>query len=101
MPSHRPFDEVRRLGLQESTETYVRKLDPTEIGMLVAETVVPKGPASLMLEEGDVLISINGQYITKFVPLEEVLDNRLMDPSEDLQSVRLTLHCVVSGKQLK
>ncbi|KAJ3051563.1 hypothetical protein HK097_007424 [Rhizophlyctis rosea] len=74
---HRPFDEVRRLGLKDATEAYVRKLDPTEIGMLVAETVVPKGPASSMLEEGDVLISINGQYITKFVPLEDMLDNSI------------------------
>ncbi|KAJ3037075.1 hypothetical protein HDV00_002079 [Rhizophlyctis rosea] len=74
---HRPFDEVRRLGLQESTEAYVRQLDSTEIGMLVAEVVVPKGPASSMLEEGDVLVSINDQYITKFVPLEEMLDSNV------------------------
>ncbi|RKO89367.1 PDZ-like domain-containing protein, partial [Blyttiomyces helicus] len=72
---HRPFDEVRRLGLAEQTEAFIRKQFPTEIGMLVAETVVPMGPASSFLEEGDVLISINGVHITKFVPLEAVLDD--------------------------
>ncbi|KAI9105394.1 trypsin-like cysteine/serine peptidase domain-containing protein [Phlyctochytrium arcticum] len=74
---HRPFDEVRRLGLQESTEAYVRKHFPAEVGLLVAEVVVPKGPAAAFLEEGDVLLSINDTYITKFVPLEETLDSNV------------------------
>ncbi|KAJ8329806.1 hypothetical protein O5D80_002002 [Batrachochytrium dendrobatidis] len=72
---HRPFDEVRRLGLCKETEETVRKLDPKEIGMLVADVVVPKGPGFGMLDEGDVLITVNGQVITKFVPLEDILDN--------------------------
>ncbi|KAI8908791.1 trypsin-like cysteine/serine peptidase domain-containing protein [Powellomyces hirtus] len=72
---HRPFDEVRRLGFLESTEAYIREIMPTEVGMLVAETVVPKGPASAFLEEGDILLSINGQYMTKFVLLETILDD--------------------------
>ncbi|KND01283.1 uncharacterized protein SPPG_03093 [Spizellomyces punctatus DAOM BR117] len=72
---HRPFDEVRRLGLTDSTEAHIRNLFPTEVGMLVAEVVVPKGPASAFLEEGDILLSVNDNYLTKFVPLEEVLDS--------------------------
>ncbi|KAJ3142033.1 hypothetical protein HK100_003551 [Physocladia obscura] len=70
----RPFDECRRLGLQENTEALIRKANTTEIGMLVCETVVPKGPASGMLEEGDVLVSVDGVVVTKFVPLEAKLD---------------------------
>ncbi|KAJ3292893.1 hypothetical protein HK104_004931 [Borealophlyctis nickersoniae] len=74
---HRPFDEVRRLGFQESSETYVRKLFPNEIGMLVAEVVLPKGPSAAFLEEGDVLLTVNGHYVTQFVPFEDILDNNI------------------------
>jgi S1-C subfamily serine protease len=71
---HRPFDETRRLGLKPETETIVRKEYPKEIGMLVVETVVPEGPGAAHLEEGDVLVRINGQTVTKFVSLEEAFD---------------------------
>ncbi|KAJ3414765.1 hypothetical protein HDV05_006104 [Chytridiales sp. JEL 0842] len=70
----KPFDEVRRLGLQETTEAEIRKAVPGETGMLVCETVVPKGPAHGFLEEGDVVISVNGNIVTKFVPMEDTLD---------------------------
>ncbi|KAG2187509.1 hypothetical protein INT44_005198 [Umbelopsis vinacea] len=74
---YRPFDEVLRLGLQTSTEAKIRKLFPEEIGMLVAETIIPKGPAAEHMEEGDVLLTINGEYITKFGPFESVLDSNV------------------------
>lgn len=74
---YRPFDETRRLGLNPETEATIRRTFPAEIGMLVAETVLPKGPASTFLEEGDILISINGELITKFVPLEDCLDRNV------------------------
>ena len=85
--SFRPFDEVRRLGLQEKTEECVRKSLPEEIGMLVVETVVPDGPAFEFLEEGDILISINGQLITHFVPLESILDS-IVDQTISVQIER-------------
>ncbi|RKP25690.1 trypsin-like cysteine/serine peptidase domain-containing protein [Syncephalis pseudoplumigaleata] len=71
---HRPFDETRRLGLQPETEAMVRREYPDEIGMLVVETVVPEGPGADHLEEGDVLVRINGATVTKFVSLEEAMD---------------------------
>ncbi|KAF9122093.1 hypothetical protein BGW39_010047 [Mortierella sp. 14UC] len=74
---YRPFDETRRLGLSQETEALVRASFPEEIGMLVAETVLPKGPAAGFLEEGDILVSINGELITKFVPLEDCLDRNV------------------------
>ncbi|KAI8355477.1 trypsin-like cysteine/serine peptidase domain-containing protein [Mortierella sp. GBAus27b] len=74
---YRPFDETRRLGLSQDTEALVRSSFPDEIGMLVAETVLPKGPASELLEEGDILVSIDGELITKFVPLEDCLDRNV------------------------
>lgn len=45
--------------------------------MLVAEIVQPKGPASEFLEEGDVLVSVDGNICTKFVPLEALLDSNV------------------------
>ncbi|KAI7865276.1 trypsin-like cysteine/serine peptidase domain-containing protein [Spinellus fusiger] len=75
--SYRPFDEARRLGLRSETEETLRGVFKDEIGMLVVETVLPKGPAYKKMEEGDILLSMNGEYITKFVPLEEMLDSHV------------------------
>ncbi|KAI8327906.1 trypsin-like cysteine/serine peptidase domain-containing protein [Choanephora cucurbitarum] len=74
---YRPFDEARRLGLQPETEERLRTLFPDEIGLLVVETVLPEGPAHKKLEEGDILLTMNGEYITKFVPFESVLDSNV------------------------
>ncbi|KAI8136868.1 trypsin-like cysteine/serine peptidase domain-containing protein, partial [Fennellomyces sp. T-0311] len=74
---YRPFDEVRRLGLKAETEEKLRKEFKDEIGMLVVETVLPEGPAHGKMEEGDILLTINGQYITRFVPLEATLDSNV------------------------
>lgn len=73
---YRPFDEVRRCGLSAATEAIIRKQDPTEIGMLMADTVLPEGPGSKYFEESDILISINDTIVTKFVPLEAFLDEK-------------------------
>ncbi|KAJ3271206.1 hypothetical protein HDV01_006995 [Terramyces sp. JEL0728] len=74
---YRPFDEVRRCGLTAATEAIIRKQDPTEIGMLMADTVLPDGPGSQYFEESDILISINDTIVTKFVPLEAFLDENV------------------------
>ena len=39
----RPFDECKRLGLTPEHEKEVRSLFPDAIGLLVADTVLPKG----------------------------------------------------------
>ncbi|KAJ2859024.1 hypothetical protein GGI22_003118, partial [Coemansia erecta] len=76
--TYSPFDDVRRLGLPEETEAMVRRMRPGGIGMLVAVTVLPDGPGSTAgLEEGDVLVSINGEIVTHFVMLEEMLDDNV------------------------
>ncbi|RKP12609.1 trypsin-like cysteine/serine peptidase domain-containing protein [Piptocephalis cylindrospora] len=75
---HRPFDETRRLGLHPATEAIIRQAFPEEIGMLVAETVVPEGPGDRCgLEEGDILIRVNGECVTHFVTLESLLDENV------------------------
>lgn len=71
----KPFDECRRLGLTADWESKVRAEFPKETGMLVAEVVLPKGPAHEKLEEGDVLIQVNGELLTQFVRLDDTLDS--------------------------
>jgi pro-apoptotic serine protease NMA111 len=71
----KPFDECRRLGLTPNWEDAIRKGFPEEVGMLVAETILPEGPAHKHLEEGDILIKVNGELLTKFIRLDEILDD--------------------------
>ncbi|KAM3414403.1 hypothetical protein BST61_g11041 [Cercospora zeina] len=71
----KPFDECRRLGLNSEWESKVRAEFPKETGMLVAEVVLPKGPADGKLEEGDVLLKVNDSLLTQFVRLDAVLDD--------------------------
>ena len=71
----KPFDECRRLGLTPNWETAVRKASPNENSMLVAEIVLPEGPADNQLQEGDVLIKVNDELLTSFVKLDAILDS--------------------------
>ena len=71
----KPFDECRRLGLTAEHEFAIRKGFPKETGLLVAEIVLPQGPADKQLEEGDVLIKVNGEILTQFVRLDDILDS--------------------------
>ena len=71
---HRPYDEVRRLGLPEAAEAKVRGAFPEGTGMLVVSEIVPEGPAAGLLKTGDVLLDVAGAPITTFEPLEALLD---------------------------
>ena len=71
----KPFDECRRLGLSPEWEAAVRKSAPQETSMLVAEIVLPEGPGDHKLQEGDVLIKVNGELLTSFVRLDAILDS--------------------------
>ena len=73
----KPFDECRRLGLTPEWESEIRRAFPKETGMLVAEIVLPEGPADSKIEEGDVLIKVNGELLTQFVHLDATLDSRV------------------------
>lgn len=70
----RPYEECRRLGLTPGAEAHARKLFPDKSGMLVAELVLPEGPADGQIKEGDTLVSINGVHIATFIQADEVLD---------------------------
>ena len=71
---HTGFDEARRLGLAPDTEATLRKAFPEETGVLVVNQVIPKGPADNILEPGDIVVRMNGDLITTFLPWEEGLD---------------------------
>ncbi len=72
---YRPYDELRRLGLQAATEAEARRAHPGNTGMLVVDNVQPGSGADGVLEPGDVLVRINGRLVTAFEPLEAVLDD--------------------------
>lgn len=73
----KPFDECRRLGLTPDWEAQMRKAFPKETNMLVAEIVLPNGPSHIVVEEGDVLIKVNGELITQFIRLDDILDSNV------------------------
>lgn len=70
----RPFEECRRLGLSDESEKKAREKFPEIIGLLVAEVILPEGPADGKIKEGDTLISINGIDISNFIKVDEILD---------------------------
>jgi S1-C subfamily serine protease len=73
----RPFDECRRLGLSPEAEATARELFPDRIGLLVAEVILPEGPADGKIKEGDNLISINGIPVASFIQVDEILDSNV------------------------
>ncbi|MDE2235657.1 MAG: PDZ domain-containing protein [Gammaproteobacteria bacterium] len=81
------YDELERLGLPPAEETRLRQQDPRAGGLLVVNQVQPGGPADGILQAGDILLSVNGQSITRFMPLEEILDDSI-DKSVSLQLIR-------------
>jgi len=72
-----PYDELRRLGLNEKTEEAARKAFPALTGMLVVNEVLPGGPADGTLQPGDVLVRVNGKLMSEFEPLDEVIDDNV------------------------
>jgi pro-apoptotic serine protease NMA111 len=72
---YRPFDELRRLGLLSETESEVRKAEPDGTGMLVVADVQPGSASDGVLAPGDILERVNGRLVTRFQPLEAVLDD--------------------------
>jgi len=73
----KPYDELRRLGLTEDTEQFVRLADPEQTGMLVVEQVILGSDAAGKLAPGDILIRVNGKLVTKFVLLATIFDSNV------------------------
>jgi S1-C subfamily serine protease len=73
--NYMPYGELDRLGLDPRTEAEVRRAFPRFTGMLVVTEVLPGSPSENVLQPGDILVRVNGRYMTQFEPLEEVLDD--------------------------
>ena len=73
----KPYDELRRLGLTEESERVARSSFPEQTGMLVIDQVIPGSPAAGSLAPGDILVRVNGELVTEFVPLAAILDNNV------------------------
>lgn len=73
----KPYDELRRLGLTDESERTAREASPAQTSMLTVEQVIPGSPASDVLAPGDILLCVNGELVTQFVPLEAVLDTHV------------------------
>ncbi|MGH8303997.1 MAG: trypsin-like peptidase domain-containing protein [Steroidobacteraceae bacterium] len=73
--NYTPSDELDRLGLDARTEAEVRNSLPRYTGMLVVTEVLPGSPSENVLQPGDILLRVNGRYVTQFEPLEAVLDD--------------------------
>ncbi|KAG7921744.1 hypothetical protein KL905_002509 [Ogataea polymorpha] len=72
-----PFDKCRRLGLRAETEKLMREKFPSLNGLLVSAVTLPEGPADGLIREGDCLISINGELISTFITVDEILDTHV------------------------
>jgi pro-apoptotic serine protease NMA111 len=80
--SYIPYDELERLGLSAKTETDVRSAFPALTGMLVISKVLPGSASSGVLQPGDILVRVNGHYVTQFEPLEALLDDNVGGTAE-------------------
>ncbi|CAH2352276.1 pro-apoptotic serine protease Nma111p [[Candida] railenensis] len=73
----RPYGECERLGLPSQIEKSVRNEFPSANGLLCAKSVIPKGPCADLIKEGDILISINDEFIVSLVRVDEILDENV------------------------
>jgi S1-C subfamily serine protease len=71
------YDELRRLGLNGETESIVRAASPGQTGMLTVKQVIPDSPADGNIEPGDILVRVNGELVTEFIPLARILDEQV------------------------
>ena len=82
MFDRKAYDELKRLGLTDNSERIARSLFPEQTGMLTIEQVIPDSPAAGKLAPGDILLRINGELVTEFVPLAAILDDNVDEEIE-------------------
>lgn len=97
---HEYYDELERLGLPAALETKLRREHPDWTGFLVVSQVQPGGPSDGQLEVGDILLSVGGQALSAFVPLEARVDDSI-GQTLDIEVLRggapVTLHIRVAN----
>ena len=78
----RAFHECHTLGLTDDWISTIQALHPEETSMLVAETVLAGGPGESKIEEGDILLKVDGKLVTQFKDLTDTLDANVLRPLE-------------------
>lgn len=76
------YDELTRLGLTEESERLARSANAKQTGMLTIDHVIPGSSADGKLAPGDILIRVNGELVTEFVPLAATLDSHVGEQVE-------------------
>jgi S1-C subfamily serine protease len=71
----RTYDELKRLGLSDETEAVFRAANPDQTGMLTVHQVIPDSPADGKLEPGDIVVRIDDELVSEFVPLAAIIDD--------------------------
>jgi len=74
---HKPYAELRRLGLTRESEAAMREAYPTQTGLLVVQQVIPDSAAAGFLRPGDILVRVNNELVSSFVPLATILDDNV------------------------
>ena len=77
-----PYRLLSRLGLSNEVSQQVQQEFPEGNGMLLVRQTLPGGVAQGKLEEGDILLRINGELVTHFIRLAEVLDGSIGESLE-------------------
>ena len=55
----------------------IAALEGRAVGMLVVDTVIPRGPGDGLLEPGDILVRVDGIFVLDFMTLESILDDAI------------------------
>ncbi|OED36867.1 hypothetical protein AB833_26020 [Chromatiales bacterium (ex Bugula neritina AB1)] len=73
----RPFRFLSRLGLHNEIAQRIQQDFPLSNGMLLVRQVFVGGVAEGVLLEGDIVVGINGQTVTEFIRLAQILDSSI------------------------
>ena len=71
------YDELKRLGLTPESEEAARSGFPEQTGMLTVDHVIPGSSADGKLAPGDIIVRVDGELVTEFVPLAAMLDEQV------------------------
>ncbi|OMH82817.1 PDZ domain-containing protein [Zancudomyces culisetae] len=71
------YNELRRLNLSMDIERKMRETYPDETGMLIVKKVLQEGPADKQLNNGDILVALNGTAVINFDQVSDVLDSNV------------------------
>ena len=72
-----PMDQLKRLGMSRSAESFLLDNEDKDNGLLVAKRIIKDSRIYGHLKPGDILIKINDSFISDYTDLAEHLDNNV------------------------